>query len=713
MRLPRIFDRKTNPLWRSIVAFVGGSDVAWTPKDYRTLSIAGYQNCASVYACVKLIAQTASRIEWYVSRMDAKGDLNEFDRHALTDLLKRPNELQGGSLFTEQVLSHLLLAGNSYVLKVSGTPTQPPQFLYTMRPDRTEILPDKTGKFLVRGYRYTVAGQKKDFPSDEVMHLLEFHPTEDFYGLSRIEVAAKHIDVANLAAEWNAKLLTNDMRAPGVITARSLNTADLDRFKQMFKDNYQGSQNAGMPLIFAGEDVKWDTIALNPKDVDWLDGQKFTLRQICTIFGVNPCLIGDMEYSTLANMKEARRALYQEVILPLMDMLRDEYNRWLVPLYGQGLVLDYDRDGIEELQEDRGQQYAYLAQADWLTLNEKRVATGFDEIEGGDVILVPISNIPLEEATAEPEPVPDMGGESDDVGEPPAGQEPPPAKAASTKSARRVIKAVKKSFWTDPERKERLWTNFETRVKTREKSYQQIARAYLKRQRDDILAALKRAGTLAVEPTALFDIDAEVKRYEQDFKGWYRDHFLRAGNAGMRASKGELFNDAEFKADAPTSWVFTMTPKQEAALHEMIYKSGTKVNETTLDTISTQLYKAQTENLTVDEFSRNIADEVAEFDPWRARLWSRTESAKVDNFGMVEGYRETEFVDMKGWMCSNVPASRDAHIKADGDEVMVGEDFNIGGEMLAYPGDPRGSAGNVCNCLCSTYPVVGPESGVN
>ena len=58
-------------------------------------------------------------------------------------------------------------------------------------------------------------------------------------------------------------------------------------------------------------------------------------------------------------------------------------------------------------------------------------------------------------------------------------------------------------------------------------------------------------------------------------------------------------------------------------------------------------------------------------------------------------------------MCSFVPDSRESHKAADGQEVALDADFIVGGEALSYPGDPKGSPENVCNELCSTYPVVG------
>lgn len=81
--------------------------------------------------------------------------------------------------------------------------------------------------------------------------------------------------------------------------------------------------------------------------------------------------------------------------------------------------------------------------------------------------------------------------------------------------------------------------------------------------------------------------------------------------------------------------------------------------------------------------------------------------ARTENWGGLEGYRQNEAVTGKGWMCSFLEDSRDAHMAADGQEVGIDEDFIVGGERLAYPGDDRGSASNTIECKCATYPVVG------
>jgi len=45
----------------------------------------------------------------------------------------------------------------------------------------------------------------------------------------------------------------------------------------------------------------------------------------------------------------------------------------------------------------------------------------------------------------------------------------------------------------------------------------------------------------------------------------------------------------------------------------------------------------------------------------------------------------------------------------DGVRVPLNENFNVDGEMLEYPGDPSGSAGNIINCRCGYEILVTPE----
>jgi len=294
------------------------------------------------------------------------------------------------------MVSFLYLSGNSYVERV-GPKSGPVHELFCLRPDRMKIIAGDS-KEPIRGYEYSVSGQKVPFEFEKILHFRFFHPTDDFYGLSPLEVAARGIDISNMAMEWNKKLLDNDCRPPGALFfERRLQDEQRENLRKELKENYLGYENAAMPLILEGG-MDWKQFAFSPKDMDWLNSDKVTTRKICSVFHVPPELIGDSEQKTYSNYKEARKAFYEETVLPLLDYIRDEFNNWLSPLFGDNLRLDYKREEIEALQEEREKVWKRAVEgvkAGVISVNEARVMLGYDEVDGGDVILTPGNLIPL------------------------------------------------------------------------------------------------------------------------------------------------------------------------------------------------------------------------------------------------------------------------------------------------------------------------------
>ena len=88
---------------------------------------------------------------------------------------------------------------------------------------------------------------------------------------------------------------------------------------------------------------------------------------------------------------------------------------------------------------------------------------------------------------------------------------------------------------------------------------------------------------------------------------------------------------------------------------------------------------------------------------------ARTEVLPRYHEGQVEGMRQSGVIEKKEWLSAFADDSRDEHMAADGQVVGIDESFVVGGESLAYPGDPGGSATNIINCLCDVLPVVSEE----
>ena len=699
--------QKTSLTWKVTRLLYTGQEAIFMPKNYTAFARQGYQACVDVFACVDWIARAISGIPLllYTKPRIKGGERKEVENHPVLDLLRRPNPGQGQAAFIDALLRYYLISGNSYpeAVMVDGLPRE----LYALRPDRIQVLVGDI-KNQIKGYRYDAGGQKQDFVNGEVLHLKTFHPTDDFYGLSPIEIAAIQIDMSNAGSASNAKLLQNDLRPAGLfLFEKEMTEEQRKEFKASMKDSYLDVSNKGLPLVLDGK-ADYRQLSVTSKDADFIELDRAITRKICRVYSLPPELIGDAANKTYSNYKEARLAGYMEVALPIAFWLRDELNNWLLRKYEkvsrEGEIgsqpqyeLDWDLDKVEALQEKKSEAYARMAGAWWTTINEKRVACGYDEQLGGGICLIPMGMTEYDLTKEEreiPEP-PDTFPEE----EPPAEEEP---------ENEEVEKSIQhKSYWKIPEHKKALWLTYERRVKVREKSFENIAKKYLLEQAKELQSKISKLSNIStVNPKALINKDEAIKKYTKDFKAWYKDHFIRAGNAGMQATKGDLFKDEEFKAAEPTSWTFTMSKEQEKKLMKMVFESGTEITKTTIQKIYDTLLTAQAQNMTIEQFTQAIHEKVSDMSIWRARMWARTESVKVDGFGQLEGFKETEFVEKKGWMCAFVKDSRDDHMKANDQEVKLNEDFNVGGEAMAFPGDPRGSAGNVVNCMCGIYPVV-------
>lgn len=391
---------KEDPRYATLLALLS-KNPAWTKTDIANLTKVGYMNCTTVFACVSMITEAAASVPWALFRRPStsSGKKELLEQHDILNLLRRPNPQEGGASFTKNTLAFFLITGNSYITGV-GPEVGPPTELYTLRPDRTQVMPGNSAN-PIRGYRYTVNGvpRKPDFSSEEVLHLKTFHPLDDWYGLSPIEAAAKEIDIVTIGREWNMKLLQNDAQPPGALSAEgTLSEEQRIAMKKELKESIQGHKNVGVPLVLEGG-LKWQPFAFSPRDMSWLQSDKMTTRKICSVFKVAPELIGDAAQKTYANYQEARKALYMEAVIPLLVYYRDELNNWLVPLWGDdNLYLDFDKNSIEAIREELSAIYTRQKEAYWRTIDQKRVACGDAEIgeaAGGNLILIPSGFTPL------------------------------------------------------------------------------------------------------------------------------------------------------------------------------------------------------------------------------------------------------------------------------------------------------------------------------
>ena len=421
----------TNQLFnRAIYNFLGETIITSAENDDSYIN-KGYRFNSTVYSIVNLITKAASTVPFQVYEVQSQNSLkrykaltsNGFDANAthkaqvilknemvelegteIHELLNRPNPAQSYASFLTEVIAFGKLTGNRYIYGITperGANQSKYGELYVLPSQAMEI---HSGGFMKPVDHYTLEYNGTfRIDADDVCHIKDFNPYFDgsgqnLYGMSPLRAGLRSMDANNEALTTGVKYLQNQT-ARGVLMSEEgdLNEVQAKQLKEKFRQQYQGSTNAG-DVIITPKKLSWVNFGLNAADLSLIEQYNTTIKDLCNIYNVPAVLLNNVESATYNNIKEARKMLYTNAVIPELMKIRDELNRWLAPKYGEKVFIDFDYTTIPELQEETDKVVAQMSQAWWLTPNEKRAAMSYgkdEENERMDEYYIPANLLPL------------------------------------------------------------------------------------------------------------------------------------------------------------------------------------------------------------------------------------------------------------------------------------------------------------------------------
>jgi HK97 family phage portal protein len=371
----------------------------WSERNYRQFADEAYRKNVIAYQAINRIADAVASVSWVAFR-----GAQELTTHPVLDLIARPNPRQSGSAYLREKVGYLLISGNGYEERVTVGSTA--RELYQLRPDRMQIIPSASGEPLA--YEYTVSGKRVRFDAlpaggFDLRHLKMFNPTDDWYGLSPVEAGSYSIDQHSEAQAWLVALLQNSARPSGALTLgadATLSDDQFNRLKAQMEAQYSGSMNAGRPMLLEGG-LTWEQMGLGPQDMGIIEAKDSASRDIALAFGVPPQMLGIPGDNTYSNYQEARLAFWEDTVIPLVDLIAEDWTAFLGEPAGVEIRADYDQ--IPAIAEKRATLWTMADSSTDLTINERREMKGYGKIPGGDVLLIAPGSIPIEMAGAAPE----------------------------------------------------------------------------------------------------------------------------------------------------------------------------------------------------------------------------------------------------------------------------------------------------------------------
>lgn len=365
-----------------------------------------YTTVAPLNTALKVITTQQSKVEPYL--YDTEKD-EYISNHPFLDLLRNPSYGYNWDKFVKEYTVHSSILDNFYLKVDAASENKPPFSLEIIRPDYVNILNTNTTDNLPNNYQINYAKSIINFNRNGLLNpryfskskKQEFLPmvgintiTDDFEGKDGIRSiyiqCLKYFETNN----HNLSILKNGARPTGALVLKSkdgcnaeLNDEQFERLKQQMKEEYSGSNNSGKPLVLEGG-LEFQPMNLTNRDMDFLEGIKYDAKSIYTNLQIPLAIVGE-DKTTFNSYPEARKALYQDVVLPKTQTLLDFlYNNVGLPRYPdlERYKLTYKKDEIPALEESTIEMGLKIIEKarDFISRDEGRALLGYNSEEDAD-----------------------------------------------------------------------------------------------------------------------------------------------------------------------------------------------------------------------------------------------------------------------------------------------------------------------------------------
>lgn len=349
---------------------------------------------STVYACVRVIAETVASLPLHVHRNTETGSVKALEYPLYRLLHDEPNREMTSFVLRETMLSHLLLWGNAYCQIIRSGRNQI-LGLYPLLPDRMEVDRNSSGTLT---YTYsTNDGKAVKLRPEDVLHIpgLGF---DGVMGYSPIALERNAIGLGIAAEEYGSKFFANGATPSGVLTHP--NTVKSPKaLRESWNAAYGGSTNANRVAILE-EGLKFERISMPNNEAQFLETRKFQVDEICRIFRVPPHLVGDLEHATFSNIEHQSISFAVHTIRPWLVRIEQSMNRALFSESEKGrFFIRFNMDGLMRgAYKERMEGYAIARQNGWMSANDIREFENMNPIsnaDGGDDYLVNGNMVPI------------------------------------------------------------------------------------------------------------------------------------------------------------------------------------------------------------------------------------------------------------------------------------------------------------------------------
>jgi HK97 family phage portal protein len=381
----------------------------------------------AVWACINLLSSSIASLPITLYYVDDDGKKERDVNNSLYDVLKyQPNNFQTPADFISTMMYGLLIHGESFA-----------RIYKNSRNEITSLIPLENGgvtvqlnknntdlEYIVYYADGTGKQQSETLSSSQVLHIRGLF-SSILKPMSPISHSRETLAINGTLHAHQLAFFSSGAAKPGGIISSPGKVAPttIKRILQIFNKTSSGIQNSGKTL-FLEEGLTFTPTQLNNVDSQFIEAMKFSIPEICRIFGVPPALIGDNEKVTYSSAEQQSLAFVQYSLRPYIEKFEQAMMKSLVnSLRRPYTEIDFDTTAL--LRGDATSQSNYvskLIQNCTMTPNEARQFLGLSISEDpkADELYIQTNMSPLQslnQAQQVSNPAPTSSEEADSSGD--------------------------------------------------------------------------------------------------------------------------------------------------------------------------------------------------------------------------------------------------------------------------------------------------------
>jgi HK97 family phage portal protein len=359
----------------SLAALLNASETS--PRSFTGVAVTEQSalRIAAVYAAVRVLSEAVASLPFPIYRQDGRSRLPVRQDPRWRLLNDTPNPEQTAFDFWAGIVTHVNLWGNGYAY-VEPALDGSVAALWHLPPDRTRPVRLADGSL-----RYTVrpldGSETFQLHPEDILHIRALSLDGDL-GLSPIALARQTLGVALAAEEYEGRLFANDA-SPGIVIEwpGKLTGTQHAEFMRRWNAGHRGLERKHLLGVLTGG-AKLSRAAIPPRDAEFLELRKLSVREIARIFRVPPYLLADLEPGAVSYASVEQQSLDFDThsLRPLLVRIEQAVRLRLFDSWSDhqaSLYPEFKVDGL--LRGDtktRYHGYALGRQWGWLSVNDIR-----------------------------------------------------------------------------------------------------------------------------------------------------------------------------------------------------------------------------------------------------------------------------------------------------------------------------------------------------